>query len=86
MHGNLNLKKKKKSWQIEKSLTFLRKYIFSVMKRLLNNYRCPFPLPHNFLLNFYVDQMIKHMSPWEGKSEKTSAFFEIVQINPNGAS
>lgn len=56
------------------------------MKRLLNNYRSPFPLPHNFLLNFYVDQMIKHMSPWEGKSEKTSAFFEIVQINPNGAS
>lgn len=72
---------------METSLTFLRKYIFSVMKRLLNNYRCPFSLPHNFLLNFNVDQMIKHMSPWGRQvGKKTSAFFEIVQVNPNGAS
>ena len=60
---------------METSLTFLRKYIFSVMKRLLNNYRCPFSLPHNFLLNFYVDQMIKHMSPWERQLSKNVFIF-----------
>lgn len=60
---------------METSLTFLRKYIFSVMKRLFNNYRCPFSLPHNFLLNFYVDQMIKHMSPWGRKLRKKRLHF-----------
>lgn len=65
----------KNSRQMETSLTFLRKYIFSVMKRLFNNYRCPFSLPHNFLLNFYVDQMIKHMSPWGRQLRKKRLHF-----------